>query len=132
MTDTSDDYLLVVDDHELNLKLLQRVLELDGHDVRGATSLQAAGRATAHKPPALVVLDLNLPDGDGLELARRLKTDARTASCVVLACTADAMTEDRERALRAGCDAYVSKPIDTRDFSSLVASLLQRRALIID
>jgi CheY-like chemotaxis protein len=78
------------------------------------------------------VLDLNLPDGDGLELARRLKTDARTASCVVLACTADAMTEDRERALQAGCDAYVSKPIDTRDFSSLVASLLQRRALIID
>jgi two-component system cell cycle response regulator DivK len=132
MTDTSDDYLLVVDDHELNLKLLQRVLELDGHDVRGATSLQAAGRAIARKPPALVVLDLNLPDGDGLELARRLKTDARTASCVVLACTADAMTEDRERALRAGCDAYVSKPIDTRDFSSLVASLLQRRALIID
>jgi CheY-like chemotaxis protein len=130
MTDESDDYLLVVDDHELNLKLLQRVLELDGHDVRGATSLHAAQRAIERKPPALVVLDLNLPDGDGLELARRLKSDARTASCVVLACTAGAMTEDRERALQAGCDAYVSKPIDTRDFSSLVASLLQRRALI--
>jgi CheY-like chemotaxis protein len=124
MTNSGLDHILVVDDHELNLKLLTRVLELEGHSVAAAGTLDAAERAIAEDPPALIVLDLNLPDGDGLELARRLKSDPRTGSCAIVACTADAMTEDRERALAAGCDAYVSKPIDTREFAELVASLL--------
>ena len=68
--------ILVVDDHELNLKLLQRVLELDGHGVTAET-LSAAERAIAHEVPALIVLDLNLPDGDGLDLARRIKSEPR-------------------------------------------------------
>lgn len=128
MTSSSVDYILVVDDHELNLKLLKRVLELDGHTVTGAATLHAAERAIAPDVPALIVLDLNLPDGDGLDLARRLKSDPRTASCTILACTAGAMSGERERALQAGCDAYVSKPIDTRGFAELVGSLARRPA----
>jgi CheY-like chemotaxis protein len=118
--------VLVVDDHELNLKLLQRVLELGGHDVLTAGSLGAAEEVLARELPALIVLDLQLPDGDGLDLARRLKAKPETAACVILACTAEAMQGDAERALAAGCDAYVSKPIDTREFSALVDELLRQ------
>jgi CheY-like chemotaxis protein len=115
--------ILVVDDHELNLKLLTYVLELEGHDVIGATSLNDAQRAIEQEPPALVVLDLNLPDGDGLDLARDIKSDSGV-DCPVVACTGRALSEDRQRALQAGCDGYVTKPINTRSFAQLVASLL--------
>jgi two-component system, cell cycle response regulator DivK len=116
--------VLVVDDHELNLKLLQHVLEYEGHEVVVADSLAAAERAFAQAKPALIVLDVQLPDGDGLDLARRVKAMPQGESCAIVACTADAMKGDRERALAAGCDAYVSKPIDTRAFAALVASML--------
>ena len=118
--------VLVVDDHHVNLKLLQRVLELDGHDVIPADSMAAAERAIAEHRPSLIVLDLQLPDGDGLDLARRLKSSPDTESCPILACTAGAMKGDQERALAAGCDAYLSKPIDTREFAELVASMLRK------
>jgi CheY-like chemotaxis protein len=117
--------VLVVDDHELTLKLLQRVLELEGIHVVAAGSIGAAERALAEELPALIVLDLQLPDGDGLDLARRLKRERRTESCGIVACTAEAMRGDEERALAAGCDAYVSKPIDTRAFAALVSSMLR-------
>ena len=117
--------VLVVDDHALNLKLLQHVLEYDGHEVIAADSVAAAERALAAGKPALIVLDLQLPDGDGLDLARRLKATPETESCAIVACTAGAMKGDKERALAAGCDAYVSKPIDTRDFARLVGAMLR-------
>ena len=120
--------VLVVDDHELNLKLLQRVLEFGGPDVLTASSLGAADVVLARELPALIVFDLQLPDGDGLDLARRLKAQPETASCVILACTAEAMQGDAERPLAAGCDAYVPKPIDTREFSALVDELLRHAA----
>jgi CheY-like chemotaxis protein len=116
--------VLVVDDHELNLKLLQRVLELEGLHVIPAQTMHAAEQVLAEEVPALIVLDVQLPDGDGLDLARRLKRDPRTESCAVVACTAEAMRGDEERALAAGCDAYVSKPIDTRAFAALVSAML--------
>ena len=115
--------ILVVDDNELNLKLLRRVLELEGHEVTAAESIADAVRAIAETDPALIVLDLQLPDGDGLDLARRLKRDPTGPSPAIVACTAGVMPGDRERALDAGCDAYVPKPIDTREFAQLVASL---------
>jgi len=125
MADDTASRVLVVDDHELNLKLLLRVLELDGHDVVPAASMAAAERAIAQERPSLIVLDLQLPDGDGLDLARRLKASPETRRCPILACTAGAMKGDEERALAAGCDAYLSKPIDTREFAQLVASMLE-------
>ena len=132
MTSASSPRILVVDDHDLNLKLLQRVLELDGYNVTAVSTLSAAERAIARELPGLVVLDLNLPDGDGLNLARKLKADPRTAGSAILACTAGAMSGDRERALQAGCDAYVSKPIDTREFSTLAGSLLSQPEAVSD
>jgi CheY-like chemotaxis protein len=115
---------LVIDDHALNLKLLERVLQLDGHEVKAVESLGAAQEAIAKQPFELVIVDFQLPDGDGLDLARRIKSDPRTSSWPVVACTASAMAQDRDSAFAAGCDAYVSKPIDTRSFGALVASLI--------
>jgi CheY-like chemotaxis protein len=116
--------VLVVDDHELNRKLLQHVLEYEGHEVLVADSIASAEATLERSRPDLMVLDVQLPDGDGLDLARRLKAMPASASCAIVACTAEAMKGDRERALDAGCDAYVSKPIDTREFAALVSSLL--------
>ena len=116
--------ILVVDDHELNLKLLERLLELEGHEVRPAASLAAAELAIAEERPAMIVLDVNLPDGSGLELTRKLKSHPGTASIPIVACTAGVSPSDERDALEAGCDAYVSKPIDLQRFASIVASLV--------
>jgi two-component system cell cycle response regulator DivK len=116
--------VLVVDDHELNLKLLERLLALEGHPVRAADSLAAAEQALAEEQPAMIVIDLNLPDGSGLELTRRLKSHPRTASIPIVACTAAVMPSDEDRAREAGCDAFLAKPIDLRQFSTLVSSML--------
>jgi len=116
--------ILVVDDHELNVALLERLLELDGHEVRAAGTVADAERALAEEQPAMIVLDLNLPDGSGLELTRKLKSHPVTASIPILACTAGVMPADEHEALEAGCDAYVSKPIDLRRFQTIVASML--------
>jgi two-component system cell cycle response regulator DivK len=116
--------ILVVDDHELNLKLLERLLEIEGHEVRAADSLAAAERALAEEHPAMIVLDVNLPDGSGLELTRKLKSRPGTASIPIVACTAGVLPEEEREALEAGCDAYVSKPIDLRRFATIIASIL--------
>lgn len=117
-------HILVVDDHELNVALLERLLELEGHEVRAADSLAAAERALAEEHPAMIVLDLNLPDGSGLDLTRKLKSHPVTASIPIVACTAGVLPADEHDALEAGCDAYVSKPIDLQRFSTVIASML--------
>ena len=116
--------VLVVDDHDLNLKLLERLLEREGHAVRAVDSLAAAERALAEEEPSMIVLDLNLPDGSGLELTRKIKSEPRTASIPIVACTAAVMPSDEDRAREAGCDAFVAKPIDLRHFSTVVSSIL--------
>ena len=116
--------VLVIDDHELNLKLLERLLELEGHQVRAAASLAAAEQAMAEEEPAMIVLDVNLPDGNGLELTRKLRSYPTTASIPIVACTAGVMPDDEHNALEAGCDAYVAKPIDLRRFATVIASML--------
>jgi CheY-like chemotaxis protein len=116
--------VLVVDDHDLNRKLLERLLELDGHPVRCAESLAVAEEAIADQPPAAIVLDLNLPDGSGLDLTRRLKSEPRTAAIPIVACTAAVMPADEDLALEAGCDAFVAKPIDLQRFSMVISSML--------
>jgi len=122
--DSRQGRVLVVDDHELNLKLLERLLEREGREVRAADSVAAAERALAEEQPAMIVLDLNLPDGSGLELTRRLKAEPRTASIPIVACTAGVLPSDENEAMEAGCDAFVAKPIDLRRFSEVISSIL--------
>jgi CheY-like chemotaxis protein len=120
----STPYILVVDDNPANLKLVAYLLKLGGYDVGGATDARETKRMIAARRPDLLLLDLQLPDADGLELARQLKSDPATEDIVVVAVTARAMKGDRNRALAAGCDGYVSKPIDTNTFLDVVGEFL--------
>ena len=123
-TEAAPGRVLVVDDHDLNLMLLERLLELEGREVRAADSLAAAERALAEEQPALIVLDLNLPDGSGLDLTRKLKSEPRTASIPIVACTAAVRPADEDEALDTGCDAFVVKPIDLQRFAAVISSIL--------
>jgi two-component system, cell cycle response regulator DivK len=114
--------ILVVEDNEKNMKLFRDVLLVMGYRTLEATSgRQALELATQHAPD-LVLMDIQLPDIDGVEALRRLRADERTASTPVLAVTAQAMQGDRERFLAAGFDDYVSKPVNVGD---LVGSVRQ-------
>jgi len=113
--------VLVVDDNPTNLKLVAYVLTSRGFDVRTAVDAETALAAIAARAPRLILMDLQLPGIDGLELTRRLKADPQTKGIVILAVTAYAMKGDEERARAAGCDGYVAKPIDTRTLPDVVA-----------
>jgi CheY-like chemotaxis protein len=119
--------ILVVDDNEANVALLDYLLTACGYEVRSALDAEDALVSIAQHRPALVLTDIQLPGASGLELTRRLKADPATAGIRVIAVSAFAMPADEERALAAGCDGYVAKPIDTRTLPSIVAEVIDRR-----
>jgi CheY-like chemotaxis protein len=117
--------VLVVDDNPTNLKLVSFLVRASGYDVETAADAEQALAAIRANPPALILMDLQLPGIDGIELTRRLKADAATRDIRIVAVTAYAMKGDQEKALAAGCDAYVTKPIDTRALPALIAEQLK-------
>jgi CheY-like chemotaxis protein len=116
--------ILVVEDNERNLKLLRDVLEYAGYDVRVARTAEDALTLAVSEPPDLVLMDLQLPGIDGMEALRRLRESPRTAEIPVVAVTAQAMKQDRDRALDAGFNGYVEKPISVRAFPGQVRGFL--------
>jgi len=116
--------ILVVEDNERNLKLLRDVLEYAGYDVRVARTGEDGVTLAVKEPPDLVLMDLQLPGIDGMEALRQLRESPRTANIPVVAVTAQAMKQDRERALDAGFDGYVEKPISVRAFPDQVRRFL--------
>ena len=116
--------ILVVEDNERNLKLLRDVLEYAGYDVRVARTAEDGITLAVSEPPDLVLMDLQLPGIDGMEALRRLRESPRTADIPVVAVTAQAMKQDRERVLEAGFDGYVEKPISVRAFPEQVRGYL--------
>lgn len=120
--------VLIVDDNPTNLKLVAYLVKAQGHDVDTAGDSDAALAAIRAHKPAVILMDLQLPGVDGLELTRKIKSDAATRDIAVIAVTAFAMKGDRERALEAGCDDYVSKPIDTRALPATIARHVGGRA----
>jgi two-component system, cell cycle response regulator DivK len=116
--------ILIVDDNELNLRLASMLLVGEGYEVKTAGDAEEALVVLQSFHPRLILMDLQMPGMDGFELARRLKATAATRDIVILALTAYAMKGDEERAREAGCDGYVSKPIDTRTLPALIARLL--------
>jgi two-component system, cell cycle response regulator DivK len=116
--------ILVVEDNERNLKLLRDVLEYAGYDVRVARTAEDGITSAVSEPPDLVLMDLQLPGIDGMEALRRLRENPRTADIPVVAVTAQAMKHDRERALEAGFNGYVEKPISVRAFPDQVRRFL--------
>ncbi len=116
--------ILIVDDSPANLKLARVVLQAAGYEVRVATDADQALRVLETWHPRLILMDIQLPGMDGLTLTRRLKDSRETGDIVVIALTAYAMKGDEERARAAGCDGYVSKPIDTDALPRIVAEHL--------
>ncbi len=113
-------FILLVEDNEANQLLARTVLELAGHRVAVAGSGDEALARIGLETPDLVLMDVQLPGTDGLAVTRILKLEPVTAGIPVVALTAHAMDGDEEHALRAGCDGYISKPIDTRTFAAQV------------
>ena len=120
--------ILAVDDHPVNLKLVRTLLGSEGYDIRTALGAEQALAEIASHPPALILMDLQMPGMDGFQLTQRLKDDMATRDIVIVAVTAYAMKGDEERALAAGCDFYLSKPFDTRSLPAFIASCLRRPA----
>lgn len=116
--------ILIVDDNPQNLKLAKVILVREGYDVRTATDAEDALSVLEWFTPRLILMDLQLPRMDGLELTRRIKADPARGAVIIIALTAYAMKGDEERAFAAGCDGYMSKPIDTDALPRVVAQYL--------
>jgi CheY-like chemotaxis protein len=116
--------VLIVDDNPVNVRLVSYVLAAGGFGVRSAADAPGAMAVLEGCTPALILMDLQLPGTGGLELTRQLKEDPRTRDIPVVALTACAMAGDEERARQAGCDGYLTKPIDTRTLSSQVSAFI--------
>jgi CheY-like chemotaxis protein len=116
--------ILIVDDNPANLKLARVLLSAEGYEVRVAVDAEEALALLDSFRPRLILMDLQLPGMDGLTLTRHLKADPATRGVAILALTAYAMKGDEEKALAAGCDGYVTKPIDTRTLPLVIARVL--------
>ena len=114
--------ILVVEDNGKNMKLFRDVLLAKGYRTLEATTGEEAVALAVEHSPDLVLMDIQLPDIDGVAALGRLRADGRTASLPVLALTAQAMEGDRERFLAAGFDGYISKPVNLAEFVATVES----------
>jgi two-component system cell cycle response regulator DivK len=112
--------ILVVEDNERNMRLFRDVLRASGHRTLEATTGESAVELATEHGPDLVLMDIQLPDIDGVEALGRLRSDDRTRAMPVLALTAQAMEGDRERFLAAGFDGYLSKPVNIADLLDTV------------
>jgi len=119
--------VLIVDDNAQNLKLVRVLLLSEGYDVRTAVDAEEALRVLETFTPSLILMDLQLPGMDGLELTRQLKADPERHSIAIVALTAYAMKGDELKALTAGCDGYIAKPIDVEELPKTLSALLARR-----
>jgi two-component system cell cycle response regulator DivK len=106
--------VLLVEDNEDNLIIYSTILRFGGYRVVEAHDGRAALAAARSANPDLILMDVSIPYIDGLEVTRRLKADPATRHIPIIALTAHALTSDRERALEAGCDGYISKPAEPR------------------
>jgi two-component system cell cycle response regulator DivK len=117
--------VLYIEDNPDNMILVKRILEIEGYEVIGAlTGREGLTKAMQNKPD-IVITDINLPDIDGYEITHNLKTDKATAHIPVVAMTANVMQKDRENVFGAGCDGYITKPIDVDELPEQIESFLK-------
>jgi two-component system cell cycle response regulator len=116
--------ILVVEDNPINLELMSYLLRAWGHEVRQATDGVAGLAAARRESPDLIICDIQMPGLDGYDVARQLKTDPALRGVPALAVTALAMVGDRERALQAGFDGHIAKPIEPESFMAALAGFL--------
>jgi two-component system cell cycle response regulator DivK len=116
--------ILCVEDNAQNMRLVRKILTSAGYQVIEAMDGKSGMALAASELPNLILMDVNLPDIDGLEAAQHLKRQPGTAQVPIIALTANAMHGDRERCLQAGCDGYVPKPITKYELLNTVAHFL--------
>lgn len=114
--------ILIVEDDPTDLKLLSAVLDAGGHRVLGKSTAEEAAEEVGRRQPEVILLDLQLPGMSGLALARLLKRDPATRAIPIVALTAAVEKYSRKDALAAGCDAYLVKPVNTRQLADQIAS----------
>jgi CheY-like chemotaxis protein len=119
--------VLIVEDNPMNMRLIEMILKSDDYLLLKANDGEEALAITSLDHPDLVLMDIRLPKLSGLEVARRLKKNGKLSHTPIIAITAHAMKGDEEKAIEAGCDSYISKPIDTRKLPRLVADMLSRQ-----
>src|SRR6478752_3203977 len=119
--------ILIVDDTPVNLKLTRILLVNEGYTVLPAASAEEALELLRSYHPRLILADIQLPGIDGLEMTRRIKLDERPKDIAVVALTAFAMKGDEQKAVDAGCDGYITKPIDTRTLGERIRRYLDAR-----
>ncbi len=120
----ANELILIVEDNEKNRKLERDVLQFHGYRIAEAETAEEGLRLAAESPPALVLMDIQLPGMSGIEALGRLRADPRTRSIPVIAVTASAMDQDRQKILSAGFDGYQSKPINVKEFVAAVRQML--------
>jgi two-component system cell cycle response regulator DivK len=115
-----------IEDNPVNMLLVSRIVEAEGHELIKAEDGPIAVKVLLEDglEPDIILLDINLPGIDGLELARRFKADERVAKIPLIATTAQVLVGDRERCLEAGCDDYLPKPLDIRKLREVMRSFL--------
>jgi len=117
--------ILIVDDNIDNQELTRCLLKGEGFDVRVAEDADSALKTLQTYHPRLILMDIQLPKMDGLELTRRLRQKPTLQSVIIIALSAYAMKSDKDNARAAGCDGYITKPIDTRTFVDVVRGYLE-------
>ncbi|MGH7428035.1 MAG: response regulator [Candidatus Methylomirabilaceae bacterium] len=118
-------HVLVVEDNPQSVELISELIQAEGYRVTTAMSGDEALSKARAEIPDLILMDIQLPGVDGLTVTRALKTDAETMRIPIVGISAHVLKEDVQRALEAGCIAYLPKPLDTRRFLDLVARLLR-------
>lgn len=116
--------ILIIEDNLQNLELATVLLEVSGFEVASARTAEEGLRLARELSPTLVLMDFSLPGMDGLAATKSLKTDPATRHLAVVGLTANAMKGDPEIARQAGCDGYLTKPIDTRTFADTVKTFI--------
>ncbi len=116
--------ILIVEDDFMNMRLTQHILEAEGYNVLKTTTAREAIRQIKATPPDLILMDMHLPDMNGMTAVRIIRESTGTRDTTILALTACAMKGDREKILRMGCDGYISKPISVRSFINTLRKFL--------
>ncbi len=119
--------ILITEDNPKNMRLMEAVLRPHGYTILKAANGEEALEVAVREKPALILLDMQLPKLSGLEVTRRLRQMSDFAYIPIVAVTAYAMKGDKEKFIEAGCDAYLSKPISTRELPGVVAEMLARQ-----
>jgi CheY-like chemotaxis protein len=118
--------ILIVEDNPQNMRLIEMTLEVRGYSLLEAEDGEKALNTAIRERPDLIIMDIQLPKMNGLEVVRRLRQKPEFARTPIIAITAYAMKADEEKSLEAGCNAYFHKPIDTRELPVFIAEMLQK------